>query len=117
MIDLFDPELPVYREKEVRSGEQGYFVNVDRVKRGKPQVLASASRESDEVVTKRSYSYIAKGPIRTSSVSRVLLKRCPKSVKVNGEEVFTAAEWDAESHTYRVKFENNPDGVKVEFAW
>ena len=117
LIDLFDPELPVYDKKQIKPGEQGYFVNVDRVKNSRPQVLASASRESDEVITSRSYSYIAKGPIRTSSVSRVLLKRCPKSVKLNGKEVFTAEEWDKTSRTYRVKFENDPDGVKVEFVW
>ena len=108
---------PVYDKKQIKPGEQGYFVNVDRVKNSRPQVLASASRESDEVITSRSYSYIAKGPIRTSSVSRVLLKRCPKSVKLNGKEVFTAEEWDKSSRTYRVKFENDPDGVKVEFEW
>ena len=117
LIDLFDPELPVCTSKEIRPGEQGYFINLDRVKKGKPQVLASGSRESDEVIASHSYTYLAKGPQRTTAVSRVWLPSRPTEVKVNGKDVLDEAAWNAPSQTYLLKYENDPDGVRVEFAW
>ena len=117
LIDLFDPELPVCTSKEIRPGEQGYFINLDRVKKGKPQVLASGSRESDEVIASHSYTYLAKGPQRTTAVSRVWLPSRPTAVKVNGKDVLDEAAWHAPSQTYLLKYENDPDGVRVEFAW
>ena len=118
LIDLFDPELPVYKTKKVYPGEQGYFVNVDKVKKGRPQVLASASREYDEQVTINSYSYTAKGPIETFAVARVLLPKKPVNVLVNGQDVFNAdRDWDEASSTCRVKYLNNPDGVDIKFIW
>src|SRR5699024_5966156 len=39
LIDLFDPELPVYTSKEIQPGEQGYFLSIDRIKdKERPQV-------------------------------------------------------------------------------
>ena len=117
LIDLFDPALPVYSEKEVMPGEQGYFLNVDRVTDKKPQVLASAGREYDETVTGNGYSYVVKSPVNTINVSRVLLPYAPVSVKVDGKEVIDASAWDAGSMTYLLSFDNSPDGVHVGFEW
>jgi len=118
LIDLYDPELPVLPAKVLHPGQQCLLVNLDRVENPeKPQVLAAASREYDEQITENSYSYICKSPINTTNVARVLLPAVPKSVKVDGVEVFDATEWNSFSKTYRVKFENSPDGVKVEFEW
>lgn len=117
LIDLFDPALPVYSEKEVMPGEQGYFLNVDRVTDKKPQVLASAGREYDETVTGNGYSYVVKSPVNTINVSRILLPYAPVSVKVDGKEVIDASAWDAGSMTYLLSFDNSPDGVHVGFEW
>ena len=116
-IDLFHPELPVCHTREIRPGEQGYFIDMDQVRKNKPQVLASGSRESDEAATRHSYAYTAKGPERTTAVSRVWLPSQPVSVKVNGREVMDTTAWDAPSQTYLLKYENDPDGVRVEFVW
>lgn len=117
LIDLFDPKLPVCDGKDVYPGQQGYFINMARVDKSRPQVLAAASREYDEVVTKNGYSFTSKSPIETTNVSRVLLPEKPKSVTVNGTEVFDEKAWDQSSMTYLVEFENDPEGVKVAFAW
>lgn len=119
LIDLYDPQLPVYRAKEVHPGEQGLFLNVDRIRDGKrPRVLASASRIYDEQRTRRGYSFVAKGPVETTSVARVLLPARPVSLKIGDRSVQLAdADWDARSRTCRIRFENNPDGVQVAFAW
>lgn len=117
LIDLFDPQLPVYASKEVKPGERGYFIDVDRVKKGKPMVLAAASREYDEVIGDNSYSFTAKSPINTTNISRILLPAEPKSVLVDGKEVFAKKNWDGRSMTYLLSFENNPDGVNVAITW
>lgn len=118
LIDLFDPQLPVYRERSIAPGEQAYFFNVDLLEnKKKPQVLAAASRVYDEQIGKSSYAYLAKSPIETTNISRVLLPKRPKTVLVNGMEVFDLQHWDEASKTYLLGFENNPEGVKVSFAW
>jgi len=118
LIDLFDPTLPVYSSRTIAPSEQGYFLNVDLVKNKKlPQVLAGASRVYDEVLQKSQYSYVAKSPIETTNISRILLPNQPKQVKVNGQDVLDIKNWDSKSKTYLLGFENNPEGVKVEFSW
>lgn len=118
LIDLFDPKLPVYDSKRVNPGEQSLLLNIERVKdKRKPQVLASASREYNEQRGKNYYSYVAKSPIETTNISRVLLPECPKNVKVNGQETFRTQNWNARSKTYLIEFENSPQGVSVRFDW
>jgi hypothetical protein len=39
------------------------------------------------------------------------------SLKVNGKDVLDEAAWHAPSQTYLLKYENDPDGVRVEFVW
>ena len=116
-IDLYDPELPVYTETEVLPGAQRLFFDVSKVKADKPAILAAASRAESETVSGRTFSYVAKSPVSTVNVSRVLLPSAPVSVKVNGSDVLDNNCWDEASHTYLLRFDNDPDGVKVEFAW
>ena len=116
-IDLYDPELPVYTETEVLPGTQRLFFDVSKVKADKPAILAAASRAESETISGKTFSYVAKSPLSTVNVSRVLLPSAPVSVKVNGSDVLDNNCWDEESHTYLIRFDNDPDGVKVEFAW
>jgi hypothetical protein len=117
-IDLFDPGLPVVQVKSVQPGSQAYLLDVARVDDPKrPQVLAAASREYDQKRGRRSYSYVAKSPIETTNVSRVLLPSRPVSVMVDGSETVSIANWDDLTGTYLLKFENSPDGVRVEIKW
>lgn len=118
LIDLFDPKLPVYHRKEIQPGEHAFFLNVLRVKdKQKPQVLASASRVYEENIQRNSYSFVAKSPVNTTNVSRVLLPKIPQSVLVNGEEVFNNQYWDKQTKTYLLEFENNPEGTSVLIKW
>jgi len=122
LIDLFDPQLPVVHEKVVNPGEQAYMLNIDRVKNlKKPQVLAAASRVYNEKVTKTSYSFITKSPLNTSNVMRILLPSKPATCTITdaaGNKLADASwNWDNESKTCKVTFENNPEGVKVQIKW
>ena len=115
-IDLYDPELPVLSEKEILPGTQSLFYNVKSAGKA-PRILAAASRAYDIVRKGRTFSYVAKSPIETVNASRILLPRRPRSVRVDGEEVLDEACWDAPSKTYFLRFDNNPDGVRVLIRW
>ena len=117
-IDLFDPTLPIVKEKVVTPGSQTLLVDIAKVKdRKRPQVLAASFRESDEKVGKGSYSFVAKSPAETDGIARVLLPKRPKSVTVDGKEVYDAMKWDDASSTYLVSFENTPDGRVVNMKY
>jgi hypothetical protein len=121
-IDLFDPKLPVLSEKVVLPGEQAYLYNVGHVADPKrAQVLAGASRVYNEVVGKNSYAFVAKSPLNTTNVMRVLLPLEPKKVVVTdasgkGISDFQST-WDSVSKTCLLGFENSPEGVHVGFEW
>ena len=115
-IDLFDPNLPCLKEKIVNPDEQAFLFNIDAIsKKKQPQILASASRQYDEKIGKRSYSFVAKSPAETNNVMRILLPKEPKDIQVSCKE-FTQA-WDKDTHTLLLMFENNPDGVQVAIKW
>ena len=117
-LDMFDPELPVRGEVAVNPGSQALLLDIDAVARPRqPQVLAASFRESDEETGKRAYSFVAKSPIDTDGVARVLLPDAPDSVLVDGVETADPSSWDAGSRTYLLKFENHPDGHRVQFRW
>ena len=116
-IDIFDPELPVISCKKIAPGSQALLVDMSKVEGSKPRVVASASRESDEVYGERTYSFIAKGPVETKAVTRVLLPSKPLSVTVDGKDVSDGSAWDAASRTYLVKYDNSPDGKSISFRW
>lgn len=117
-IDLFDPELPVMQSVTVNPGTQSLLIDLDKVKdRKRAQVLAASFRESDETRNGNSYAFTAKSPVETDGVSRVLLPAMPKSVTVDGKQVFNPQDWDNASRTYLLKFENSPEGRKVRFNW
>jgi len=122
LIDLFDPKLPVLSEKVVLPGEQAFLYNIGRVPHPKrPQVLAGAARVYNEVTGKKKYSFTAKSPLKTTNAMRVLLPVAPKKTTVTDAQgqVLTDIQsvWDETSKTCFLGFENNPDGINVEFQW
>ena len=121
-IDLFDPNLPVLNEKVVLPGQQAFLFNLAKVTDNKkPQVLCGAARVYDEVIEKDSYRFVAKSPIETNNVMRVMLPTAPKIVTItdhSGKKIADASnEWDEHSKTCLLRFENHPDGVTVAYKW
>lgn len=121
-IDLFDPTLPVLKEKKVLPGSQAYLYNLDRmVEPEKPQVLVSASRIYNEKNKKKSYSFVSKSPAETTNVMRILLPSAPTEVKLknpDGNELSgVESVWDEFSRTLFLSFENEPDGTTVSIEW
>jgi hypothetical protein len=118
-IDLFDKDLPVLTEKQVYPGEQTCLYDLRKIKNRKQgHVLCGASRCYDEVHGQNAYSFTLKSPEKTTNTSRIFLPKQPKSLTVNGQaEQEIAAYWDGKSKTYRLVFENDPEGVTVKFEW
>ena len=116
-VDLYDPALPICENAEVRPGVQRLFIDLSKVRKDSPMILAAASRAENETLSGRTFSYVAKSPAATVNVSRVLLPAAPKSLKVNDKECLDLRCWDEAGQTYLLTFDNNPDGVAVEFAW
>lgn len=122
LVDLFDPNLPVLSEKKINPGEQAFLYNIGRVTNpGTPQVLASAARVYEEKIGKKSYSFVVKSPVNTTNVMRILLPAEPKKVTVidgRGKSITdVTTSWDAGSKTNFLRFENDPEGVRVELGW
>lgn len=116
-IDLFDPTLPILNQKVIQPGTQAYLYDINRaVNKNKPQILAAASRVTDEIITKKQYSFIAKSPARTNNMMRILLTAKPSkiTVKTGGKElILTQNVWDEKSKTLLLGFENYSEGVEV----
>lgn len=120
-IDLFTSTLPVIHEKTVEPGRQAFLVDLDCLENpSQPQVIAAASRQYDEVRGKKSYSFVAKSPVNTTNVMRVLLPRKPKTVSVNdenGSPVVFDQSWDKKTHTLFLTYDNSPEGRNVSINW
>ncbi len=121
LIDLFDPEIPVLDEKQINPGEQAFLFNIGSVENPEtPQVLATAARVYDENRSRNEYSFVAKSPLNTTNVMRVLLPKEVKKTEVTdaaGNPLKADMSWDGESKTCFLRFENNPDGVRVKLSW
>jgi hypothetical protein len=122
VIDLFDPKLPVLADKIVNPGEQSLLYDLSREKdRQVPHVLASASRNYQQVMAAGDFSFIAKSPINTDNSVRVLLPAKPVSITITDAKGQPVAgfdsSWDAASGTEWLGFPNNPDGVTVDLKW
>ena len=115
-IDLFDPALPLVKQKTVKPGEQAFLFDIDKVAdRRRPQVMAAASRQSDEVRTSRSYSFVAKSPINTDNVMAILLPKKPRRITTNAPRY--QSHWAKKEHVLHLQFENSPEGVRFFIEW
>lgn len=120
-IDLFDPALPVLNTKTIKPNTQAYLFDVNKTEnKGKPQVLAAAARVTDEVSTKKSYQFLAKSPSKTNNIMRILLTGKPTKVTASssGKELsLTKNDWNENSKTLLLGFENFSEGVQVNISW
>jgi len=83
-------------------------------------VLATAARVYDENISGNNYNFVAKSPLNTTNVMRILLPEAFQSIEVNnaaGQKMEFNSEWDPESNTCFLSFENSPDGVHVNLNW
>ncbi|MBB3188653.1 hypothetical protein [Microbacter margulisiae] len=122
VIDLFNPKLPVLQDKVVEPGSEAFLYDLKRIRNKKhPQVLATAARIYKEVITPKSYSFLAKSPLNTTNSMRILLPQKPVSIlvqNVDGQIVSNIeTSWDPLTKTCWMSFDNNPQGIHVTLKW
>lgn len=111
-VDLFDPSLPVVRDKVVNPGEQAVLYDLRQIAdRQRPCIVAAASRQYDVQVKAHRFSFVAKSPAHTQNAMRIYLPKKPK--KVSAAHTPVSTQWDEASHTLLLQFANSPEGVRV----
>ena len=124
-IELFSPELAYRSEINILPGQQGFFFDLTKIDKKRPQVIATASRQYDEQTTDDGFSFTCKSPLNTTNIVCLYL---PKDYK-SGQFTLTDAEGKAVNHEMKVitapantlagrlfwlSFENSPDGIHVQ---
>ena len=124
-IDLFSPELTYFSEISILPGQQGFFFDLTKIDKKRPQVIAAASRQYDEQITDEGFRFTCKSPLNTTNIICLYL---PKDYK-SGNFTLTDAEGNTVNHEMKVitapantlagrlfwlKFENSPDGINVQ---
>ena len=111
-VDLFDAALPVVREKILQPDERTLLYDLDWAEQhlGKMKVAAAACRVRQEEVKDGTLSFSTRGPAATRARMRILLPSPPASVTVT-PEVPVDRQWNAESNTLWLDFENQAADV------
>ena len=117
-VDLFDADLPVLAEVALKPGSRRLLLDLDRVQREEPKVVAAACKVFDPTSANGRFRFLAEGPARTEAVVRVATPNEPMSVTAEvkpGESTPTApiSQWDGASKTVLIRFPNAPDGRRV----
>jgi hypothetical protein len=117
VIDMFDPLLPVLKEKIINPGEQSLLFDLKRLKnKNVPRVLCTASRVYNEKKEADQYSFITKSPSGTHNSMRIFLPKKPLSVVTKdavGKMIESTSSWDELSNTVLLQFTNSADGITV----
>lgn len=122
-IDLFNPDLPILKVKTIPPNTQAYLFDVAKITDKKtPQVLAAAGRLEDRatVITKNSYAFLIKSPAKTINAMRILLPKKPSqlTLKLGDKDLpILKNEWDENSKTLLLGFNNYSEGVNVNINW
>lgn len=122
VIDLFDPKLPILSRKIIATNEQAFLYDLSiKNKDITPKVLASASRISNQKITKNSFSFIAKSPINTTNVMRVQVPFKPTVLKLfeNSGNAITSfkSDWNIETNTLWLECDNSNEGISIHLKW
>ncbi|MCE5200572.1 MAG: hypothetical protein ABFD54_03295 [Armatimonadota bacterium] len=114
-IDLFSPVLATRTSVTLSPGSRVFLLDLNKINRDKPRVIASASNVLEAEVSSRNLKFHSEGPSETICVTRVLLPSVPKSITAGGKAI--TAEWDASTSTALITYPNNPQGLWVEVNW
>lgn len=118
LVDLYDPELPVCTERTIRPGRTGPFrqrrpCRAEAASAGVGRSLPGLRRESHRAQLRLCGQKSCRNHLCGPRSASEAAPEC-EGRRQGG---FCPAEWDAASRTYRLRFENDPDGVAVEIGW
>ena len=113
-VDLFDPALPVIRERVLHANERTLLYDVDwaRKENRNPKVLAASGRIRDEALTGSHFRFTMRGPAGTTGRARILLPSRPVGVEFAPDPGYEYS-WDSDTSTLLVSGPNIAKTVNV----
>jgi len=116
-VDLFDPALPVIREKILGPNQRTllFDLNWAREKKCAAKVIAAGARIREERLEGSRFDFIARGPAATICQARILLPGKP--IRVQAGEVSLKSRWDPDSSTLWMAFPNQARDLHITIEW
>jgi hypothetical protein len=112
-VDILDPMLPIIHEKTLLPNQRTLLYDLEWAENniGGAKVAAAACRVREEVSGNGVLTFVTRGPAATRARVRVLLPDTPTAITaVPG--VFVGQEWDKESKTLWLDFDNQAADVR-----
>ena len=113
-VDLFEPELPIVKERRPAAGENLllYDLGYLRDRAMGPKVVGASARIRDERLEDGRFSFVARGPLGTTAHMRVWLPGSPEAVETD-PPIDASSAWDESSSTLWLRLENQARDVTV----
>lgn len=115
-VNLFDPELPVIHKVKLKSDEQILLFDLSHLE-SSVELIAAASRIENLQKKPDGFSFFAYGPQNVSGVARFGCDRKPEQVCLinsnNGEKTECLFDWDENSSTVLLYYNNDPSGSEI----
>ena len=117
-IDLFDPMLPIVKERTLNANERTLLYDIDwaRARGITASVLAAAARVRDARAQDDSLRFVVRGPANTTGRARVLLPGKPVAVNTT-PEIEVEQEWHEASGTLWLSFPNIARQIQVDIIF
>ncbi|GGD81522.1 hypothetical protein [Paenibacillus nasutitermitis] len=116
-IDLFEAELPVLQQVELKPGDDRllYDLSWTGQSEGDAAILISSSRIREERLEASRFSFFSESPSDMTVSTRMRLAQEPKQATAGGQP----AEWsyDADSGTVLLRYAGSPEGIEVTVEW
>lgn len=103
-LNLFDPELKIQKEIEVKPGSRSFLLNLDRLETERPMVIAAACKTLPKDTQN---SWTVEGVGNTPAIVLISCPEKPKAVKLAGVPL-DDINYDQESKLLYVRFANTP---------
>ncbi|WP_066195956.1 hypothetical protein [Gracilibacillus timonensis] len=119
-VDLLDDQLTVHKTINVSPGKQSFVYDLQHQQDSQRfEVIAASSRIEEAEVEQGQFTFLAKGPLHVPGVNRIKCPEEPKKVSIAtqpGKYQEADTEWEPDSHTLLLTYDNHPDGVTIQIT-
>ncbi|HHY81155.1 MAG TPA: hypothetical protein GX505_00530 [Clostridiales bacterium] len=114
-VDLFHANLKIRKKVVLQPGENCFLYDLNYCKNQEPKVIAASSRIDEIIENEAEYRLSACGPEGVPGRARIYTGRPIQTAKAicNNDEVKISSEWDEESKTVLLAYENKADGLDI----
>jgi len=114
-VDLFEADLPVRRNVEMKPGEDSLLYDLNDADKQPAGVLVSSSRIRDEQAAASGIAFVSECPKDITVSTRLRVPAEPRSVTAGAK--VAAFRYDAESGTVLIRYPGVPEGIAVNVEW